>query len=341
MEPKPRNDRLNPVTRFCLAMEEARRTEAGRVKSAKELVDHFFPHDAAKAVDRLFVHLPREVRAPIVAGWGIRGAKAALRDDDDRIRGVIHDALLAGDIDPTIFEEGVTPGIVADWAPLGDWWGFWRSGMLSGAPTQRALASARELGLFDDRWFLANLDGRGGRLKGTDTIADTLTKEQIVSWVRAIHASGDGSPAGIVAALGWDVILKKTSQEALLFALDALAKKVGLVQEPAPVVAGPVAAGPLVPVVTGPATSGATVRGSEVPDVAIPDFPMDEHGLDKPVDFDSSAEWPELAAPGDMGHAITRPPATNAAKSSDATDEHSEVTSQHDFSTLLGPDSGR
>ena len=117
MEPKPRNDRQNAVTRFCLAMETFRRTDQGRVKNAKELVDHFFPHDATKAVDKVFVHLPREVRAPVVASWGIRGAKAALRDDDERIRNVVHDAMLAGDIDSSIFEEGLTADLVADWVP--------------------------------------------------------------------------------------------------------------------------------------------------------------------------------------------------------------------------------
>jgi hypothetical protein len=323
LEPKPRNDRQNAVTKFCLAMEQFRRTDAGRVKNAKDLVDHFFPYDAGKAVDQLFVHLPREVRAPVVAGWGIRGAKAALRDDDDRIRNVVHDAILAGDIDATIFEEGVTPGIIADWVPLGEWWGFWRSGKVSGVPAQKALATARELGLFDDRWFLENLDGRGGRLKGTDTIADTLSKEQIVAWVRGIHASGDGSPAGIVAALGWEVILTKTAQEALLFALDALAKKLGLAKVPE-----------------------TAVRGSEVPGIAIPDFPMEEKGVTEPeepvslsdsvpiqqdslVPFpDSGSEWPELAAPGDMGYALAQPSMKPAGIKPSYGDDD-EVTSEH------------
>jgi hypothetical protein len=284
LEPKPRNDRQNAVTKFCLAMEEFRRTDAGRVKNAKELVEYFFPHDATKARDQLFVYLPPEVRAPIVAGWGIRGQKAALRDDDDRIRNVIHDAMNAGDIDETVFEEGVTPQILADWVPLPEWWVFWRAGKVSGAPSQKALATARELGLFDDRWFLENVDGRGGRLKGTDTVCDTLSKEQIVAWVRGVHASGDGSAAGLVGALGWDMILSKTSQEALLFALDALAKKIGLVMiQPA-------------------------VRGSEVPGIAIPDFPMEEKGVGPedeapvsvvdPVRVDSlepvaDSQWPE------------------------------------------------
>jgi hypothetical protein len=331
LEPKPRNDRQNAVTKFCLAMEEFRRTDAGRVKNAKDLVDHFFPHDPQKAVDKLFVHFPREVRAPVVAGWGIRGAKAAMRDDDERIRNVIHDAILAGDIDSAIFEEGVTPGTITDWVPLGDWWGFWRSGKVSGVPAQKALATARELGLFDDRWFLENLDGRGGRLKGTDTIADTLSKEQIVSWVRGIHASGDGSPAGIVAALGWDVILAKTAQEALLFALDALAKKLGLVK-----------------------IQETTVRGSEVPGIAIPDFPMEEKGVSEPEDpvsladslpvqqdslvpfAETGSEWPELAAPGDMGYALTQPSIKPGGIRPSYGDDD-EVTSEHHIAPKMPP----
>lgn len=306
MEPKPRNDPQNAVTKFCLAMEDLRRTDGARVKNAKDFVDYFFPHDESRATDQLFVHLPREVRAPVVAGWGIRGAKAALRDDDDRIRSVVHDAILAGDIDAGVFEEGVSAAIVASWVPLGEWWFFWRSGKVSGVPAQKALAVARELGLFDDMWFLENIDGRGGRLKGTDTIADTLSKEQIVAWVRGVHASGDGSPAGLVAALGWETILTKTAQEALLFALDALAKKIGLAKVAVP---------------------EPEVRGSEVPGIAIPDFPMEEKGrepeepasvgeplpvqLDSLVPFSGGAEgasgWPEIAAPGDMGYALAQP----------------------------------
>jgi hypothetical protein len=311
LEPKPRNDRQSAVTKFCLAMEEFRRTEPGRVKNAKELVEYFFPHDATKSRDQLFVYLPREVRAPIVAGWGIRGAKAALRDDDDRIRMVVHDAILAGDIDVDVFEEGVTPAILADWVPLDEWWGFWRTGKVSGVPVQKALATARELGLFDDRWFLENVDGRGGRLKGTDTICDTLSKDQIVAWMRNIHTSADGTAAGIVAALGWDTILAKTSQEALLFALDALAKKIGLVAiQPA-------------------------VRGSEVPGIAIPDFPMEEKGV--PASSGSlpdaaDSQWPELAAPGDMGYALAQPVGMQplgAVKPSYGMDDDEEITSEH------------
>jgi len=311
LEPKPRNDRNDAVTKFCHALESFRRTEAGRVKNAKDLLDHFFAHDATKATDQLFVHLPREVRAPIVAGWGIRGAKAALRDDDDRVRSVVHDALLAGDIDEAIFEDGVTPDVLVDWIPLEAWWAFWRSGKVTGVPVQKALATARELGLFDDRWFLENVEGRGGRVKGTDTLCDTLSKDQIVTWLRNIHASGDGSPAGLVAALGWDLVLAKTSQEALLFALDALAKKVGLVK---PAIA----------------PRDAAVRGSEVPGIAIPDFPVEEKGADEePVSAATRAEWPEVAPPGDMGYALAQGAMGGSVKPTYNLDDDEEPTGQH------------
>jgi hypothetical protein len=311
LEPKPRNDRQNAVTKFCLAMEELRRTEIGRVKNAKEMVEYFFPHDATKARDQLFVYFPPTVRAPIISGWGIRGQKAALRDDDERIKSVVHDAILAGDIDEKSFEEGVSPAAIVDWVPLGEWWTFWRAGKVTGAPAQKALQTARELGLFDDRWFLENVDGRGGRLKGTDTICDTLSKEQIVAWVKGIHASGDGSAAGIVSALGWETILARTSQEALLFALDAFAKKVGLVAiQPA-------------------------VRGSEIPGIAIPDFPAEEKGTDaSPAGASSNpdaadAMWPELAPPGDMGYALAQPNAMKMNVKPEYGADDDEVTSEH------------
>jgi len=223
-----RNDRKDPVTQFCLVMEQFRRTEAGRVRTAREMVEFFFPRTAAGAEDKIFLHLPPEVRGPIVSGWGIRGKKSAVRDDDARVRTVVADALAAGDLDEAMFEAGIDAVTFIDWVPLSEWWSFWRTGKLTGVSIQKALAAARELLLFDDAWFLQNVDGRGGRTKGTDTICDTLSKDQIVGWIRRLHESGDGSPAGIVEALGWDMVLAKTSQEALLFALDAFAKKAGL-----------------------------------------------------------------------------------------------------------------
>ncbi len=225
----PRNDRNHGVTKFCQAMEDHRRTETGRVRTPKEFVEFFFSSQAAGVNDRLFVHLPSEVRAPIVAGWKVRGLKSALRDDDAQTSQVVHDALVAGDIDEPMFEEGVTGEVLVDWVPLDQWWTFWRTGRVTGAPVQRALGVARELGLFDDAWFLSTIQGRGGRLKGPEVLCDTLSKDQITSWIRAIHASGDGSPAGLVSALGWDVVLAKTASEALTFVLDALALKLGLV----------------------------------------------------------------------------------------------------------------
>lgn len=228
---KPRNDRNQAVTKFCLSMEEHRRTEVGRVRTAREFVANFFPHDESGAQDKIFRTIPNEVRGPVLSNWGIRGGKAALKDDDEKVKSVVHDALVAGDIDEAIFEEGLTPQIVVDWVALSDWWSFWRHGKLTGVAIQKALATARELELIDDRWFLANVQGRGGKLKGTDVICDTLSKDQIVAWVRKLHESGDGSPAGLVGALGWETILAKTAQDALLFALDAFAKKAGLVPE--------------------------------------------------------------------------------------------------------------
>jgi hypothetical protein len=228
---KPRNERSQAVTKFCLAMEEHRRTEAGRVRSAKEFVAHFFPHDEQKATDQLFLHMPNDVRGPVLAAWGIRGAKAALKDDDEKVKLVVHDGLVAGDIDDAIFEEGIEPATLVDWIVLSEWWSFWRHGRLTGVAIQKALGTARELGLIDDPWFLLNLQGRGGKLSGTDVLCDTLSKDQIVGWLRKLHDAGDGSPAGLIAAIGWETILTKTAQDALLFALDQFARKAGLAPE--------------------------------------------------------------------------------------------------------------
>lgn len=228
---KAKNDRNQAVTKFCLAMEEHRRTDAGRVRTARELVASFFPHDESKATDKLFHLMPNDVRGPILSQWGIRGGKAALKDDDAKVQQVVHDALVAGDIDEAIFEEGVTSEILVDWIGLGDWWTFWRQGKLTGVAIQKALATARELDLIDDRWFLANIQGRGGKLRGTDVICDTLSKDQVVGWMRKLHETGDGTPMGLVTSLGWETVLAKTAQDALLFALDQFAKKAGLVPD--------------------------------------------------------------------------------------------------------------
>jgi hypothetical protein len=232
MSTTPRNSRTNAVTKFCLVMEEHRRTAAGRVRTAKEMLDHFFPRPTTGPVDRVFHYMPPAVRGPIVSGWGIRGSKSALRDTDDKVKLVVGDALASGDIDENAFEEGVNPAVLIDWMPLAEWWAFWRGGKLTGVAIQKALAAGRDLDLFDEKWFLENIQGRGGKLKGTDTLCDTLSKDQIVTWVKTVHQSGDGSPSGLVHALGWDVILAKTAQDALLYALDELARHVGLVAPP-------------------------------------------------------------------------------------------------------------
>lgn len=229
MSTQQRNDRTSPVTQFCLAMEEARRTPAGRVRSARELVRHCFPRSGEVAIDRVFFYLPPEVRGPILSGWRIRGPKAALLDDDEKVRRVVADALDAGDIDDAAFEQGLSATTLIDWMPLPAWWAFWRGGTLSGAATQKALATARSLGLFDDAWFLDNISGRGGKLRGIDVICEALSREQLVGWLRAMREEvRDASAARFVAALGWDVILTRTSQEALLSVLDALARRIGL-----------------------------------------------------------------------------------------------------------------
>ena len=224
----PKNARGRPVTKLCLALETYRRTDEGRVRDAKAFLGHFFPQGKDGAVDRLFIHIPNEVRADLLSNWGIRGKKSALRDDDERVRATVSDALGAGDIDATVIEEGVTPEILIDWVPLDDWWSFWRGALLPVTAARKVLAVARELALFDERWFFENLALKMPKLVGTDVVCSALSKDQIVAWVRAVHASGDASPAGLVAAVGWDTVLLKTAHDALLHAVDALARQIGL-----------------------------------------------------------------------------------------------------------------
>jgi hypothetical protein len=193
------------------------------------MVSALFRHHEKDSGDRVFKYLPNDVRGPIIAAWGIRGAKTALRDDDEKVRSVVADALAAGDIDADSFEDGLTAEILVTWLPLTDLWSFWRGGKLTKAAILKALETAFDLALFDARWFLETLKAKNGTRRGTDVVADGLSKEELALWIRRIHESGDGSPRGIVAAIGWDRIVTKSSNEALFLALDALAAQVGLV----------------------------------------------------------------------------------------------------------------
>lgn len=244
---KPRNDRALALSAFCLEIESFRRTPEGRARDAEAFLHFYFarPSGGAPVTDRLFVHLPREVRAPIIAGWRVRGLKAALRDDDERVCSVVIDALEAGDIDAAMFESGITPEVLIDYVPLDEWWEFWRAKVLPAASVQKAIAAARASQLIDDAWFLTAVEGRGGKLKGTDAIAETLSKDDVIGWVRALHTSGDGSPSGVIAARGWDNVLAKTSPDALLAVLDGFARKVNLVKPASVAPARPTSMSPL------------------------------------------------------------------------------------------------
>src|SRR5580700_7459807 len=67
---KARNDLTAAVPKFCLALEEHRRTPDGRVRTSQELLSSFFAHDEKTSTDRVFKYLPNEVRGPIIAAWG-------------------------------------------------------------------------------------------------------------------------------------------------------------------------------------------------------------------------------------------------------------------------------
>jgi hypothetical protein len=226
---KARNDLSAAVPKFCLALEEHRRTPDGRVRTSQELLATFFPHDEKVCTDRIFKFLPQEVRGPITAAWGIRGIKAAMRDTDEKTTMVVHDALVAGDLDHVAFEDGLAPETLVRWLPLGDVWAFWRGGKLTKQALHKALSTAYELYLFDARWFLDTINSKGGSLKGTGVLSDGLSKDELTQWIHRIHETGDGTPKGIVAALGWDKIVSKTANDVLVSVLDAMVTKVGLV----------------------------------------------------------------------------------------------------------------
>ena len=217
----------SPLSQLCLALESYRRTDDGRVRSARDLVAHFFPYDASSAEDRVLRHLPPEVRGPILSAWGLRGTKTALRDDDAKVRSVVHDALVAGDIDPAAFEEGIDAEALVGHVPLTSWWAFWRGADLTKNALRKALVTAHDLSLFDASWLWETL--ARGDLRGTDVVADALSKAELGDWLRAVHRTGDGSAAGFLSAIGWERLVTRTPNDALLRVVDALAEKVGLI----------------------------------------------------------------------------------------------------------------
>jgi hypothetical protein len=284
---KARNDLSAAVPKFCLALEEHRRTPDGRVRTSQELLTAFFPYDDKSSTDRIFRYLPNEVRGPIVAAWGIRGIKAALRDNDERVQQVVYDALVAGDVDHAAFEEGLGPETLVRWLPLADLWAFWRGGKLTKQAIHKAMATAYELYLFDARWFLDTINTKGGALRGTDVIAEQLTKDDLTQWIRRVHETGDGTPKGLVSALGWDKIVAKTPNEVLVAVLDAMVAKVGLVVAPPPAASSPSIANVSPPKQEAPAKAEAP----EAPPVATP-VPTSAAPAPAPMPETEKISWP-------------------------------------------------
>jgi hypothetical protein len=305
---KARNDLSAAVPKFNLALEEHRRTPDGRVRTSQELLTSFFPHDEKVCTDKIFKYLPNEVRGPIVAAWGIRGTKAALRDNDEKIQQVVHDALVAGDVDHTAFEEGLTPETLVRWIPLADLWSFWRGGKLTKQAIHKALSTAYELYLFDARWFLDTLHSKGGALKGTDVLADGLTKDELSQWIHRIHETADGTPKGLVAALGWDKIVAKTPNDVLVAVLDAMVTKVGLVvatppgRDSTPRLSDSKLEPKPEPVVTAPASTGWGETGNAEKTEGV-------HLTDKPSPLPDDGSWSAVPPPPDPG----TPPASEDA----------------------------
>ncbi len=227
-----RNDLGAALVKFCVALEEHRRTPEGRVRTPSQFLSHFFAIDDGTPSDKIFLHMPKEVRGPILSGWRIRGAKAALRDDDAKVASVVFDALSAGDLDADSFESGLGPSTLMAWVPLPSFWSFWRAGAIGKPSLLLSLTTAYELKLLDGRSFFETLRARGGEVKGTDVLGNAFNKDELIEWIRKVHAAGDGSPKGMLEAIGFEKIVQKAPTEALLGVLDALAIRLGLAPAP-------------------------------------------------------------------------------------------------------------
>ncbi len=223
---------LPPNTRFLLELELARRSAQPRSRTAAEFVKHFFPHDEQRAEDRVFRHLPPDVRGPILAGWGLRGLKAALRDSDAKVESLVHEALLAGDLDAERFEESLTPDLLVRHVPSPQVASFVRQVPHTAPSIARILGRAHAASLFDAAWFFAHVTARGGKITGLDAVCDLLSKQEIVEWLKRVHASGDGSPRSWIAALDLELTLAKLPLESLASLLEGLVDTLGSLDGP-------------------------------------------------------------------------------------------------------------
>ena len=186
------------------------------MRTAEEFLTHFFPHNSKTSTDRIFRMMPIDVRAPILTAWGVRGRKSAFRDDDAKVHGPSSTTLSSG-------PATSTPACSRSALAGGHRHALGRPGRLVGVlarrqrssrtPLLKALETAYELNLFDADWFLDNLRGNGGKLRGTDVLAEGLSKADLTEWVRNIHQTQDGSAKGLIAALGWDQIAAETADE--------------------------------------------------------------------------------------------------------------------------------
>ncbi len=313
MEPaRTRNDLGAALVRFCVAIEEHRRTPDGRVRTPSQFLAHFFATEGGAPKDEVFRHMPKEVRGPLLSSWGIRGAKAALRDDDEKVASVVFDALAAGDLDADAFEAALAPDMLLAWIPLASFWSFWRAGAINKPALLSAFTRAYELKLLDARAFFDNLKSRGGELTSTDVLGASFTKDDLIEWMRRVHATGDGSPKGILEAASWEKIVQKAPTEALLGALDALAVKLGLADAnatPASLVTAKSDASAETPAGAEVAIETATSENASKTD---PPPPEEEEIVLQPTDLAKTGPY---AAP-----------AARAAKREDDDDDDSEET---------------
>ena len=303
---RTRNDLGAALVKFCVSIEEHRRTPEGRVRTPAQFLAHFFSSEGGTPKDEVFRHMPKEVRGPILSGWGIRGAKAALRDDDAKVASVVFDALAAGDLDDAAFENALTADKLLAWIPLASFWSFWRAGAITKPALLKALSSAYELRLLDARMFFETLKARGGELTGTDVLGHSFTKDDLIEWMRKVHASGDGSPKGILEAVGWEKISQKAPTEALLGALDALAARLGLAEAP-----------PAAPSIKPPAQPEKKAEPAETPAGAEVEIETTGPKTDPPVSAEPAESW----SPPASDLAETGPYATPIARAKNADPE--------------------
>ena len=234
MDKAAKNDPAAAVPKFCLALEEHRRTNDGRVRTSQEMLATFFTHDDKACSDRICSSTCRRRARSDHCRVGYSGVKAALRDNDEQ--------------DPAASSSThSSPATSITWPSR-----------TASPPNDHSLGPARRLVGILARWQAHEASPSQGPRNRIRTLSlrrplvprDDQARERRAQGhrrprrrldERRSHAVGPKDPRdrrrlaqGPGVSLGWDKIVAKTANDVLVAVLDAMVAKVGLVARQSP-----------------------------------------------------------------------------------------------------------